>query len=133
MRTEHSDGFFVRMSAGEALDRLSIFEVKCNKLPEGEKRASAQKAFEDLAARLKPLFAHDELTNVYLHLVDINMKLWTTEDGVRKAIREGDDAAFARHARNVPSQNGERSSLKAVVDEICGSEYAEVKEYEPEA
>lgn len=131
MRTEFSDGFDVRMSAGEALDRLSIFEVKCNKLPEGEKRAAAQKAFDDLAARIKPLFARDELTNVYLHLVEVNMKLWKTEDGVRTAIREGDDAAFAEHARNVPAQNGERSALKAVIDELCGSAFAEVKEYAP--
>jgi hypothetical protein len=129
MRTEFSDGFDVRMSAGEALDRLSIFEVKCKKLPEGEKRATTQKAFEDLAARLKPLFARDELTNVYLHLVEANEHLWNTEDAVRDAIREGDDEAFAKHAKNVPAQNGERSSLKAVVDELCGSDYAEMKQY----
>lgn len=129
MRTEFSDGFDVRMSAGEALDRLSIFEVKISKLPPGEKQAVTLRSYEDLWKRLQPLFERDELTNVYLRLVEANEKLWDTEDAVRDAIREGDDEAFAKHAKNVPAQNGERSSLKAVVDELCGSDYAEMKQY----
>lgn len=124
----YRNGFSVTMSAGEALDRLSILQVKDARL-RGEKRAASKPSYDHLLHHLEPVFKHEELAALYAQLVEVNGRLWDTEDGVRTAMRDGDDAAFMVHAKNVPRQNGERSALKAAIDSLCDCARTEVKEY----
>ena len=123
----YRNGFRVALSPGEALDRLSILQVKDARL-RGKKHAANAPQYYSLLQQLEPLFAHRDLVALYAQLVEVNGRLWDTEDGVRTAMREGDDAAFMVHAKNVPRQNGERSALKAAVDSLCDCE-TEVKDY----
>jgi hypothetical protein len=128
--TSYGRGVYVKLSPGEALDRLSILQVKDARLC-GEKRAASRPAYHCLLRQLEPMLENEDLAALYAQLVDVNGRLWDTEDGVRTAMRRGDDAGFAAHARNVPRQNGERSALKAAIDGLCGCERAEVKDYAP--
>ena len=126
----HAHLVSVPMSPGEALDRLSIFEVKLTKIPfEDARHAVVQTQLAILRSSLDRFLADTRCAAVYGNMVGVNARLWDVEDSVRDATRKGDDKAFAKYARLVPKLNGERSNLKTRLDEIVGCDLAEVKLY----
>ena len=120
----------IPMSPGEALDRLSIMEVKSVRIPQGPRLDVVLTQMTVLRSALDRFLADARCASIYDDMVTVNGKLWDVEDAVRMAMRLGDDASFARSAKLVPILNGERSDLKTRLDGVVGCGLAEVKMYE---
>ena len=120
----------VPMSPGEALDRLSIMEVKTTRIPQGPGLDVVMTQMTILRSALDRFLADTRCAAIYGSMVGVNAKLWDVEDAVRSAMRTGDEPSFARSAKLVPILNGERSNLKTRLDNVVGCGLAEVKQYE---
>jgi hypothetical protein len=122
---------------GDAVDRLSILEIKVARL-DGGKQDSAREQFCTLRDDLHKSGA-DPLTIVeYSFLLKVNSELWDVEDEIREVgdrifsnrTNLGDDSLrFMDLARRVYVLNDQRSSLKVSVDNQLGTKTVEVKSY----
>lgn len=118
----------IRVTPGEALDRLSILGVKRERLAGTEKGRMASRQYEELVARCEHLFPMGN--EAYSSLLRVNGQLWDAEDDVRRTLGEfGTLGAFAEAAASVPRLNDERSRLKIAFDEAVGCAHTEVKGY----
>jgi len=123
----------VEVSNGELLDKLSILEIKLNKIEDKEKLANVQKEFDTLNTLAKELFENNEsnLQNHYLELSNINGQLWDIEDWIRDCEKRKDfGAEFIQLARSVYVTNDRRSEVKKIINTITGSELVEEKSYD---
>lgn len=123
----------VEVSNGELLDKLSILEIKLNKIEDKEKLANVQKEFDTLNPLAKKLFESNEgnLQNHYLELSKINGQLWDIEDWIRDCEKRKDFGnEFVQLARSVYVTNDRRSEVKKIINTITGSELVEEKSYD---
>ena len=123
----------VEVSNGELLDKLSILEIKLNKIEDKEKLANVQKEFDTLNPLAKELFENYEgdLQNHYLELSNINGQLWDIEDWIRDCEKRKDFGnEFIQLARSVYVTNDRRSEVKKIINTITGSELVEEKSYD---
>jgi len=123
----------VEVSNGELLDKLSILEIKLNKIEDKEKLANVQKEFDTLNPLAKELFENNEsnLQNHYLELSNINGQLWDIEDWIRDCEKRKDfGTEFIQLARSVYVTNDRRSEVKKIINTITGSELVEEKSYD---
>lgn len=123
----------VEVSNGELLDKLSILEIKLNKIEDKEKLTNVQKEFDTLNPLAKELFENYEgnLQNHYLELSNINGQLWDIEDWIRDCEKRKDFGnEFIELARSVYVTNDRRSEVKKIINTITGSELVEEKSYD---
>lgn len=123
----------IRISPGEVLDRLTILEIKAERMTDAAKLANVRHELEELAAvaaRTIPQTAeiaalHDELKN-------INSRLWVIEDDIRDCERAGDfGAKFVELARAVYRTNDARAAVKRRINDTLGADIIEEKSYTP--
>ena len=126
------DKILAEISAGELFDKITILEIKKEKISNKEKLIDIEKELNSLNDTVKK-FISDQ-SNISKHisnLKEINLKLWDIEDGKRAAekVKKFDDK-FIELARNVYKLNDERAKIKLAINTTLGSNIKEVKSYE---
>ena len=126
------DKILAEISAGELFDKITILEIKKEKISNKEKLVDVEKELNSLNDTVGK-FIPDQ-SNISKHINDlkeINLKLWDIEDGKRDAEKEKKfDDKFIELARNVYKLNDERAKIKLAINTTLGSNIKEVKSYE---
>ena len=126
------DKILAEISAGELIDKITILEIKKEKISNKEKLVEVNKELISLNETLKKS-VNDEtkIINFKNDLKKINLKLWDIEDGKRSAEKNNKfDEKFIELARNVYKFNDERAKIKLAINNALGSNIKEVKSYE---
>ena len=118
----------IEVANGEIVDRVSILEIKLNKIKDQSKIINIQKEYDLLKEVMKNIIStSDEL---YQALYSINEKLWEIEDEIRLCEKNKDFGdKFIRLARAVYKTNDERSKVKRQINLKTGSELIDEKQY----
>ena len=126
------DKILAEISAGELIDKITILEIKKDKISDREKLSQVEKELVSLKETLKKSISDQDLIlNLKKDLKDINSKLWEIEDGKRNAEKNNDfGKKFVELARNVYKFNDERAKIKLKINNLLGSRIKEVKSYE---
>lgn len=119
------------VSAGELLDKISILEIKMERIQDKTKRRNVMTELNCLTSvRDSELRDWNLIDDVYLQLKDVNEKLWDVEDKLRKFEQQQEfDQEFIQLARMVYFENDKRARLKRTINEKLGSEIVEEKNY----
>jgi hypothetical protein len=123
----------VPISVGELVDKVTILEIKSEKIEDAGKRANIRRELDALTGVLKPLLAAiPGIAPLKAELRTINETLWRIEDDIRDCERKRDfGAAFVELARAVYQTNDRRAATKRKIDDLTGSELVEEKSYAP--
>jgi hypothetical protein len=119
----------IEVSNGEIADKLTIVEIKLERIKDAPKLANLRKEYEILNDAVALII--DKKNQLYLDLYNINNQLWDIEDHIRDLERMkdfGDD--FIQTARSVYFINDKRSDIKRKINELTGSNLTEEKSYE---
>jgi hypothetical protein len=121
----------VEVSVGELLDKISILEIKKDKIKDPEKLEYILNELSILKDELKDNIKSDaKLDELYQSLKIINARLWVIEDDKRKCEKEKDFTEnFIKLSRNVHILNDDRAKIKLKINEHTGSKIKEIKEY----
>ena len=126
------DKILAEISAGELFDKITILEIKKEKISNKEKLVDIDKELTSLKETVKKFIPKQN--NISKHINDlkyINLKLWDIEDGKRAAEKNKDfGEKFIELARNVYKLNDERAKIKLAINTVLGSNIKEVKSYE---
>ena len=126
------DKILAEISAGELIDKITILEIKKEKINNKEKLAEIVKELISLNETLKKSITDEsKIISFRNDLKNINLKLWDIEDGKRLAEKNNQfDEKFIQLARNVYKFNDERAKIKLAINKALGSNIKEVKSYE---
>ena len=120
----------IPISIGELIDKLSILQVKKNKIQNKTKLDLVDKEYKMLYNLSKEYLTSNEINDLYNGLIDQNSKLWEIEDKLRVLETESRfEGEFIDLARKVYFTNDDRFDLKNKINSILSSEIKEVKEY----
>ena len=121
----------VEVSVGELLDKISILEIKKEKIKDAEKLKFINNEHSILKNQLDENIKSDEkLNNLYQSLKEINSKLWVIEDDKRQCEKEKDfGEKFIKLSRDVHFLNDNRAKIKLEINNHTGSTIKEIKEY----
>ena len=121
----------VEVSIGELLDKISILEIKQEKIKDLEKLKFINNEHSILRDQLKKnVKSDDKLNNLYQSLKEINAKLWVIEDDKRQCEKDKDfGEKFIKLSREVHFLNDDRSKIKLEINNHTGSAIKEIKEY----
>ena len=119
------------ISAGEFLDKLSILEIKLNKIKDLISLNEVKKEYEILnETKNKNINFSKEIEILYKDLKETNEKLWKIEDEIRLCEKNSDfKDKFIQLSRGVYFANDKRSKTKLEINKILGSNIKEVKQY----
>jgi len=121
----------VEVSVGELLDKISILEIKKEKINDPEKL----KFITDEHSILKDQLDHNvetdgKLNSLFESLKEINAKLWVIEDDKRLCEKNSDFTEnFIKLSRDVHFLNDDRAKIKLEMNNLTGSKIKEIKEY----
>jgi uncharacterized protein YukE len=125
----------IEVSCGELLDKITILEIKRERIADPLKVANVARELGVLSqawAGLALEAVAADVADVRRALKEVNERLWVIEDDIRQLEREQRfDADFVSLARSVYRVNDERARLKRRVDELLGSRLVEEKSYAP--
>ena len=126
------DKILAEISAGELIDKITILEIKKEKISNKEKLVEVNKELSSLNETLKKSINDEsKIINFKNDLKNINLKLWDIEDGKRSAEKNNKfDEKFIELARSVYKFNDERAKIKLAINNALGSNIKEVKSYE---
>ena len=121
----------VEVSIGELLDKISILEIKKEKIKDTEKLKFINNEHSILKDQLgKNVKTDDKLNNLYQSLKEINAKLWVIEDDKRLCEKNSDfGEKFIKLSRDIHFLNDKRASIKLEINDQTGSKIKEIKEY----
>jgi hypothetical protein len=121
----------VEVSVGELLDKISILEIKQEKIKDPNKLKFIDSEYSILKEQLKNnIESSDKLNELYKSLKEINSKLWVIEDDKRLCEKEKKfDEKFIRLSRDVHFLNDERAKIKLDINNLMNSNIKEIKEY----
>ncbi len=121
----------VEVSIGELLDKISILEIKQEKIKNPEKLKFINNEYSILKDQLeKNVKSDDKLNNLYQLLKQINTKLWVIEDDKRQCEKNKDfSEKFIKLSRDVHFLNDDRAKIKLEINNHTGSVIKEIKEY----
>ena len=119
------------ISAGEFFDKLSILEIKLNKIKDFVLLNEVKKEYEILnETKNKNINFSKEIEILYKDLKETNEKLWKIEDEIRLCEKNSDfKDKFIQLSRDVYFTNDKRSKTKSEINKILGSNIKEVKQY----
>ena len=117
------------ISAGELLDKISILEIKLEKVEDTESLTEIKKEYEILTeVKNLNIEKNEKLKPLLIELKKINQNLWDIEDKLRIFEKNKDfGEAFVKLARDVYFNNDERASIKSEINKTLGSNIREVK------
>ena len=126
------DKILAEISAGELIDKITILEIKKEKIKNKEKIENVNRELISLNESLKKYIPNNnKILSLKNELKKINLKLWEIEDGKRAAEKNKKfDEKFIELARNVYKFNDERAKIKLAINNALGSNIKEVKSYE---
>ena len=129
--TKKSKKILTEISAGELLDKISILEIKLEKIKDKENLQEINKEYKSLNVSKKShLKVTPDIQNLISQLKDVNMKLWSIEDEKRICEKNKDfSEKFIELARNVYIKNDKRAKIKSEINKLLGSNIKEVKKY----
>ena len=121
----------VEVSVGELLDKISILEIKKEKIKDPEKLKFINDEYEILKSEFdKNVKSSDQLTKLFEVLKEINSRLWIIEDDKRLCEKNSDfGEKFIKLSRDVHLLNDNRAKLKLEINNYTGSKIREIKEY----
>ena len=121
----------VEVSVGELLDKISILEIKQEKIKDPEKLKFINDEHSILKDQLDSNVKSDKKLNIlFQSLKDINAKLWIIEDDKRQYEKEKDfTEKFIKLSRDVHFLNDDRAKIKLEINNLTGSKIKEIKEY----
>ena len=121
----------VEVSVGELLDKISILEIKKEKIKDPDKLKYISDEHQILQEQYRLNVKNDiKLNELYQSLKIINSRLWTIEDDKRKCEKEKDFTEnFINLSRDVHILNDERAKIKLEINNHTGSKIKEIKEY----
>jgi len=125
------DKILAEISAGELIDKITILEIKKEKINDTEKLIDIEKELFSLNDTFRKLISDpSKIKTLMDKLKAINLKLWDIENGKRLAEKNNDFGKnFIKLARNVYKDNDERSKIKLSINNILGSNIKEVKSH----
>jgi hypothetical protein len=119
----------IEVSNGEIVDKLTIIEIKLERITDKEKHANLEKEFQVLDQAVSVIIKHSD--PLYKALYNVNTELWDIEDHIRGLERNhefGQD--FIETARSVYFKNDLRSDIKRKINMSTGSGLIEEKSYD---
>ena len=121
----------VEVSVGELLDKISILEIKQEKIKDTEKLKFINEEHSILKDQLNNKVKSDQkLNELFESLKQINAKLWVIEDDKRQCEKEKDfTETFIKLSRDVHFLNDDRAKIKLEINNHTGSKIKEIKEY----
>ena len=121
----------VEVSVGELLDKISILEIKKEKIKNQEKLKFITDEYNILKAELdKNIKLDEKLSGLFGSLKDINSKLWVIEDEKRMCEKNSDfGEKFIKLSRDIHFLNDKRAKIKLDINNHTGSKIKEIKEY----
>ena len=119
------------ISAGELLDKITILEIKKEKIKDIQKLEAINKELKSLSTTSKEKIPDKSKVEEYIrNLKKINLRLWDIEEGKRLAEKNKKfDDNFIKLSRDVYKTNDERAKLKLKINEILGSNIKEIKSH----
>lgn len=121
----------VEVSVGELLDKISILEIKKEKIKNSESLSFIEKEYIILKDQLNKNIKYDDKLEVLFNkLKKINMTLWEIEDEKRSYEKNSDFGdKFIKVSRDIHFLNDDRSKVKLEINKITGSLIREIKQY----
>ena len=121
----------IEVSVGELLDKISILEIKQEKIKDTEKLKFINEEHSILKDQLNKYVKSDQkLNELFETLKKINAKLWIIEDDKRQCEKDKDfTEKFIMLSRDVHFLNDERAKIKLEINNLTGSKIREIKEY----
>ena len=125
------DKILAEISAGELIDKITILEIKKEKIHDEKKLKDVEKELSSLSDTFKQSIINpSKIKPLIGKLKTINLKLWDIENGKRLAEKNNNfDEKFIKLARDVYKNNDERSKIKLEINEVLGSNIKEIKSY----
>ena len=119
------------ISPGELIDKITILEIKMERIKDDTKLKNIQKEWDSLnQSRTNEILISVKLDKLTTELKKINETLWVIEDDIRKCERHQDFGdAFITLARSVYFKNDDRAKVKRKINELLGSRLIEEKSY----
>ena len=121
----------VEVSVGELLDRISILEIKKEKISNPESIKFIEKEYLILKDQLnKNVKSDKKLEEFFNNLKKTNLKLWSIEDDKRMCEKNSDfGEKFIKLSREIHFLNDDRSKVKLEINKYTGSQIREIKQY----
>ena len=125
------DKILAEISAGELVDKITILEIKKNKISDEKKIVEVNKELNSLKKTFDKFITKKSLIEKhFIQLKDINLKLWDIEDGKRECEKKQDFGDnFIQLSRNVYKLNDLRAKIKLEINKNLGSNIKEIKSY----
>ena len=119
------------ISASELLDKISILEIKLDKIKGRENLEEINKEYKILKqAQNLNIELTEKLKYLFNEIKEINLNLWNIEDKLRICEKNKDfGQSFIKLARDVYLNNDKRSKIKSEINKILGSNIKEIKQY----
>jgi len=128
---EKNSKIVAEISAGELLDKISILEIKLEKIKNKDNQIQITKEYDILKKAFDMnINVTDELKILIKEIKEVNLTLWDIEDKLR--IYENDknfNEDFIKLARGVYLNNDKRAKIKSKINSILGSNIREIKQY----
>ena len=121
----------VEVSVGELLDKISILEIKKEKIKDNDKLKFINDEYKILKSEFDKNVKSDErLKQIFKVLKEINSRLWIIEDDKRLCEKNSDfGEKFVKLSRDVHLLNDDRAKLKLEINNYTGSKIKEIKQY----
>jgi len=129
--TNKSKKILSEISAGELLDKISILEIKLEKIQNEDDLIEINKEYKALKDSEKMnINSTDKVNQLFSQIKEINLKLWNIEDQIRNCESKKDfSQTFIDLARDVYINNDKRSKIKSEINKTLGSNIREIKKY----
>ena len=119
----------IEVSNGEILDKLTILQIKLERVKDEHKLKNIRKEYDELRKEASSVISQDD--PLYKALFDVNCELWDIEDHIRDLERRKDFGAdFIETARSVYFKNDRRAEIKKEINIVTSSGLTEEKSYE---
>jgi hypothetical protein len=126
-----SKKILTEISAGELLDKISILEIKLEKIKDKNSQEEIKKEYKILKEiQNSSIKYEDRIKNLINSIKEVNIKLWDAEDKLRICEKNKYfGKSFIELAREIYFNNDKRSKIKSEINKILGSNIKEVKQY----
>ena len=130
MQAEQDTRYYVEVSPGELLDKISILRIKTERISDKDKLRNIEYELKLLTAVREKITFTSQLEKLEQALKAVNEKLWDIEDSIRELEAAGNfGPEFIKLARAVYINNDQRASIKKQLNTILKSRVVEEKSY----
>ncbi len=125
------DKILVEVSVGELMDKISILDIKKDKIKDRKNLEHIENEYKILTKEYdNKVKIDDKLKDLYTSLKEINSKLWVIEDEKRLCEKNSDfGEIFIKLSRDIHFLNDKRAQIKLSINNYTGSKIKEIKEY----